>query len=164
MNTLDIILAICLLPAVIQGVSKGFISQAVALISLIVGVWASFQFAEVVCSFIMPYLSIPEPVTHVIAFILIFCVVALALHLLEKIILKVVKIVMLGWLDKLLGIAFAVFKAVLIIGVLVMLFNTINIEGRFVSQETLDSSVLYGPIKDFAYTVFPYFKQLLLTN
>ena len=162
MTTLDIILAICLLPAVIQGVSKGFISQAIALISLIVGVWASFQFAEVVCNFLMPYLSISEQITHVIAFILIFCGVAFALHIVEAIILKVVKITMLGWVDKLLGIAFALFKTFIILGVVVMLFNTINVDGRLVSQETLDSSVLYGPIKDFAYTVFPYFKQLLL--
>lgn len=161
MNTVDIILAICLFPAIVQGISKGFVSQAIALISVILGVWASFHFAEVVCGFISPYLDIAEPVIHVIAFILIFCAVAYGLHLVEKLLTGIIKMVMLGWLNKLLGVAFALFKAMLLIGVVVMLFNTINVDGKLVSQEVLDQSVLYGPVKNFAYTVFPYFKALL---
>jgi len=162
MSTIDIVILICFIPAIVRGIQKGFVEQAISLISIILGIWASFKFAEIVCAFLVPYLEIGEPIVHVISFVLIFLAVALILHFIEKLITKVIKLVMLGWLNKLLGVVFAMLKALLVIGVLVMLFNTINTNGVLVSEEKLAESVLYEPIKDFAYTVFPYFKELLL--
>ena len=49
MNPLDIILLICFLPAVIRGLSKGFLEQAICLVGLFVSVWAAFRFSELVC-------------------------------------------------------------------------------------------------------------------
>ena len=45
MNVIDIILLICFVPAVIMGLRKGFIAQVIAIISIILGIWLSFQFS-----------------------------------------------------------------------------------------------------------------------
>lgn len=52
-------------------------------------------------------------------------------------------------------------KATLIIGILIILFNTLNTSFRIVDEAVMEKSVLYSPIKRIAYEVFPYFKELL---
>ena len=69
---------------------------------------------------------------------------------------------MLGWLDWILGVVFALLKAGLFIGICIVLFDTLNAKFEFVDNAVLDESVLYSPIRDIAYTVFPYLKELLL--
>ena len=88
----------------------------------------------------------------------------LVLTLIGKAIEKVVKLAMLGWLNKLLGIVFALLKAVLIIGLVIIIFDAIYNLIPFVSSDTLNESVLYNPIKSIANTVFPFLKELIFNK
>ena len=51
--------------------------------------------------------------------------------------------------------------AELVVGLLVMLFNTLNTKVELVDEKILGDAVLYTPMKDLAYLVFPFFKELL---
>lgn len=161
MNIIDIIILCCCIPAVIHGVSKGFVSQAYSLLALVLGVWLSFKFAEIVGDYLSAFLEVSPAMLHIIAFALILVVVMLLITLAGKAVTKVLKIVMLGWLDKLLGVVFALIKALLIVGLVVIIFDAINTKLPFVSSETIEGSVLYRPIKDIADMVFPYLKELI---
>lgn len=161
MCTLDIILTICLSAALIQGIIKGFTEQVIALVAIIAGTWTAYKFTGLVCSMVQPYLNMSDRILHVIVFILMIVAVILVLHLLGKIIKASIDFVMLGWLDKLLGGIFAVLKAALILGILIILFNTLNSAFNIVPKSAIDDSVLYRTLKRVAYTVFPYFKELL---
>ncbi len=156
MCTLDIILSICLAASVIQGLVKGFTDQIIALVSIILGTWAAFKFSDLVCGWAGPYLHMSGQVLHVIVFILMIIAVIVVMHLLGKVIKASIKFVMLGWLD-----VFALLKATLIIGILIILFNTLNTSFHIVDETVMEKSVLYSPIKRIAYGVFPYFKELL---
>ena len=162
MSTPDIIILICFLPAVISGIMKGFIEQAIALVSLILGAWLAFKFSTVVSGWLQPYFEVSETVLNVISFAVIMVAVVLVLFVLSKILTGVTKLVMLGWLDRLLGLVFALLKAGLLIGIGIILFDTLNVKFEFVEEQVLDESVLYAPIRDIAYVVFPYLKELLL--
>ncbi len=162
MSTPDIIILICFLPAIITGIMKGFIEQAIALFSLILGAWLAFKFSTVVSGWLQPYFEISETVLNVISFAVIMIAVVLVLFVLGKVLTGVTKLVMLGWLDRLLGLVFALLKAGLFIGIGIILFETLNVKFEFVEEKVLDESVLYGPIRDIAYMVFPYLKELLL--
>ena len=70
-------------------------------------------------------------------------------------------LVMLGWVNKLLGVVFSFVKCALVTGLLIMVFNSINTSLDLVSAETLSESVLYTPLKDFADSVFPYIKEMI---
>lgn len=164
MNTLDIILIICLSAALIEGLIRGFTEQIIALVSIIAGTWAAFKFSQLVCSMLQPYLQISEKVLYVIVFVLMIVVVILLLRLLGKVIKASIKFVMLGWLDRLLGALFALIKVSLIIGIVIILFNTINSSFHIVSESVMENSVIYAPMKRLAYGVFPYFKELLFKN
>ncbi len=162
MSTPDIIILICFLPAIISGITKGFIEQVISLVSLILGAWLAFKFSTVVSDWLKPYFEVSETVMNVISFAVIMVAVVLVLFVLSKILTGVTKLVMLGWLDRLLGLVFALLKAGLIIGILIILFDTLNVKFEFVEEKVLDESVLYAPIRDIAYMIFPYLKELLL--
>lgn len=161
MCILDIILTLCLVVALVQGLIKGFTEQVIALVSIIVGSWAAFRFSNIICATIQPYLHASDRILHVMVFVLMVAVVIIIFHLIGKIIKASIHFAMLGWLDRLLGAIFSTLKVCLVIGIIIILFNTINTSFQLVSQDILGKSILYTPLKNIAYDIFPYFKQLL---
>jgi len=164
MNILDIVLLLCFLPAIIRGLSKGFLEQAVSLAGVVLSVWMAFKFTSLVCTWIRPYLEVSDTLLNVIAFALILIAVSLGALLLAKALTKVLEMAMLGWLDKGLGLVFAIAVTAMILGVGVTLFDTLNMTYGLVKPEKLEESFLYGGLKDFAGLVFPYLKQLLVPD
>ncbi len=161
MNILDIILLLCFVPALIQGFRKGFISQVISIVSIIAGVWMSARFATVVSTWLGQYIQGSEQVLKVVSFALIIIVVIVALTLVGKLLEGTVKLVMLGWVNRLLGVIFSLLKAGLIVGLLIMAFCSINDTFKLVNESVLKESVLFPPLKDLAYSVFPYLKEML---
>ena len=66
MNTLDIVLLVLFVPALIRGLSKGFLEQAVGMIAIVVSVWAAFKFSSVVMVWVAPYLNLSETLLNVV--------------------------------------------------------------------------------------------------
>ena len=97
-----------------------------------------------------------------IAFAIVLVGISVGALLLAKLLTKLFEVAMLGWLNKLLGVAFGLLVTALILGVVIVLFDTVNIRFGLVKGDILDNSLLYGAVKDFAYFVFPYLKELLL--
>lgn len=164
MNVLDIILLICFIPAVIQGIRNGFIAQIISIAALILGVWASARFTPEVSTWLAQYITVSEQVMKVISFTAILLMSFLVLALIGKFLEATFKLVMLGWLNSLLGAVFSLIKAGLVIGLVIMAFCSLNNTFDFVSEEVLNESVLFPPLKKMAYTVFPYLKELLFWN
>lgn len=164
MSIIDIILLICFVPAVINGIRKGFISQVISIVSIIAGVWVSYEFSTIVAEWVGQYIQASENVLHLVAFALIMVGVFLLLALLARLIEGLVNFVMLGWLNKLLGVVFALIKSGLIIGLVIMAFNSLNNNFHLVDDQLLADSILYTPLKDIAYTVFPYLKSMIFWN
>ncbi|MBQ3245296.1 MAG: CvpA family protein [Bacteroidales bacterium] len=161
---MDIILLICFIPAVIQGIRNGFIAQIISIAALILGVWASARFTPEVSTWLAQYITVSEQVMKVISFTAILLMSFLVLALIGKFLEATFKLVMLGWLNSLLGAVFSLIKAGLVIGLVIMAFCSLNNTFNFVSEEVLNESVLFPPLKKMAYTVFPYLKELLFWN
>ena len=161
MSIVDIILLICFIPALISGLRKGLIAQLIAIISIFAGIWVSFEFASITSQWLSQYIEAPENVLEIVAFALIMVGVFVTLGIIGKMLEGILNLVMLGWANKLLGVAFAFVKSALVTGLLIMVFNSINTSFDLVSAETLSESVLYTPLKDFANSVFPYIKEMI---
>ena len=159
MATLDIILLCCFIPGIIRGLSKGFLEQALALAGIVLSVWAAFHFSSLVCTWLKPYVNISETTLNVLSFALILVVISLLVLLVAKLLTKVAELAMLGWLDKTLGLVFALAVNALVIGVVIILFDTVNAKFAFVKPEVLDASVVYTTLRDLSYLVFPYLKS-----
>lgn len=161
MNILDIILLICFVPALIQGIRKGFIAQAISIISIVAGIWASARFADVVSAWVAQYITASEQVMKVVAFALILIIVFIILGLVGRLLEGLFNLVLLGWVNRLLGVVFALLKTALIIGLLIIVFTSINDNFHFVQESVLNESVLYPHLKKIAFEVFPYVKDML---
>ena len=164
MNIIDIIILCCCIPAVIHGISKGFINQAFSLVALVLGVWLSFKFSASVGNWLASFADLPASILHLIAFCLVLLVVIAITKLVGKAVESLFKVVLLGWLDKLLGVVFSILKAFLIIGLVVILFDSVNSHIPFVPAKTLDESILYHPIKAIADVIFPFLKELIFNK
>ena len=139
MSTLDIIILVCFVPAIVTGIQRGFIAQVVSLVSIILGIWLAFHFSEMVCEWLRQYLpNLSETILNIVGFVLILAVVALLLHLVGKLLLRLFKAVDLGWLNWILGLIFSLLKGALIIGLFLVLFDTLNLKFELVKPETLD--------------------------
>ena len=159
MATLDIILLICFIPGIIRGISKGFLEQALALAGVVLSVWTAFHFSGLVAGWLKPYVDFSETTLNVIAFALILVAVSLLVLLVSKLLTKVLELAMLGWLNKTLGLVFALAVNALVIGLFIVLFDTVNAKFSLVKPEVLDGSIVYTTLRDLCYIVFPYLKS-----
>ena len=159
MATLDLILLICFLPGIIRGISKGFLEQALALAGVVLSVWAAFRFSGLVATWLKPYADLSETTLNVVSFALILIAMSLLVLIIAKLLTKVIELAMLGWLDKTLGLVFALAVNALVIGVFIVLFDTINLKFGLVKPEVLDESIVYTTLRDICYLVFPYLKS-----
>lgn len=162
MNIVDIIILLCFLPAIVSGLRKGFIAQVIAIIALVLGTWLSFKFASALSLWLGQWIETSAQLLNVISFTVIFIIVVFGLFFIGKILEKTIKIIMLGWLNRLLGVIFALLKCGLIVGLIILAFNALNTKSDFVPSETLSDSALYYPLKDMADSVFPYLKGFVL--
>ena len=98
---------------------------------------------------------------RIAAFAIIFILVIVVLSLIGKLLDKIIQIVMLGWLNKLLGGLFAILKWILIMSLIVVAFNSINQTFHLVKPSILAESQLYPLLNEMANAIFPYLKNLL---
>ncbi len=56
---------------------------------------------------------------------------------------------------------FSLAVTAVVIGLIIIMFDTINGKFSLVKGSALQDSLLYGALKDFGYFVFPYLRQLL---
>jgi membrane protein required for colicin V production len=161
MNILDIIILICLIPAIIQGLKKGFISQVISIASIILGIWLSSQFANVVGEWIAKYISVSEQALKLISFAVILVGASLALSAIGKLIESLLGAIMLGWVNKILGLVFALAKTILILGLISMLFESVMTTFHITTPAAVADSALYPYLKSISDTVVPFIKSML---
>ena len=57
---------------------------------------------------------------------------------------------------------FAFLKCAIILGLVILAFNALNTTFGLVPEKTLADSAFYYPLKNMAYSVFPYLKGLIM--
>lgn len=159
MNVIDIILLALLILATIQGLRKGFISQIISIISIIVGLWASCKFATITGEYISQWIEGSEQMIRIISFALILIVVVIVFTLLGKSLEAILKFAMLGWLNKLLGAIFSILKGLLILGIIASFIDATLTSFNIVRPGIIAESQLYDIISKFGNSIFPYIRN-----
>lgn len=121
---LDIIIGIALIASIITGIVKGLIKEISVIIGIMFGFYIASQKSPALEQFL--FKSRPSSSTHhIISFIIVFVIVLILIYLLGLLLQKAVQLVMLGWLDKILGGIFGFIKGLIIIWIILMLVTTI---------------------------------------
>jgi membrane protein required for colicin V production len=156
MNYVDVILGILLILSAIGGFSKGFVEELAGLVALILGIWIAIHFSDIVGRFLTSTFNVTFKHLTIVAFIVTFLGVVIVVHIIGSFFSKLVKVVSLGFLNRLAGLAFGAVKGALILSVLLVVFDKIDKDVHIISSKTKSESKLYTPIRNFAPGVFPF--------
>ena len=160
MGIVDIVIVCCFLPVLYFGIKNGLVKQLVAFAVVFFGITLSLRFAAPVSEWMVRHVKMPEFWAKTVSFILIFFVVALVLSLLGRLVEKIIKISLLGWLNKLLGVVTTFCLFAIAISVIVHFVDSANKLLEFIPKEKLEESRLYPLLLDFSKEIFPRFKEL----
>jgi len=141
--------------------SKGFLEQIITMAGIVLSVYLAFKFSDVAGAWLGNYLKVSQTLLNILSFALVLAAVLLITLFFAKLLTAAVENISLGWLNKVLGLVSAIATSAVIIGLIIILFDTINAKFGLVKSPVLQESLLYGALKDFGYFVFPYMKQLL---
>lgn len=157
MSVIDIVLGALIIYGVIKGFFKGLFVEVASLLALLLGVYGAVHFSNYASEFLSNYFDWSEKTMSIISFATTFVVIVLAVSLAGKALTKLANFAALGVINKLLGGLFGGLKIVLILSVLILVFERINSTFSFVSNEELESSVLYEPVGALAPMILPQF-------
>jgi membrane protein required for colicin V production len=143
---IDIIFVIVLLLALYKGYRKGFIVGLFSLIAIFVGLAAAIKLSAVVAQKLGHSSKTSQEWLPLLSFILVFIAVVILVYLGAKAIEGVVKMAMLGWLNRLGGMIFFAALYILVYSVLLFYLTKMNL----IKEGTIHSSVTYSFVEPWA--------------
>lgn len=159
MFVLDLLIVLLLAYGFFKGLKNGFIISLVSLIALIAGAYISLRFSFHIKAFLEPQVNWNPNVLTITAFVITFLLVLIGLHLLGKILTKLIDVLALGFLNKLTGALFETAKVLMIILVVFYFFDEINKNTHVISEDRLQKSVFYPCIQKASKVFNPLFQQ-----
>lgn len=154
MNYIDIIILLFLLFGAFRGFSKGLVIEVATLAGLILGVYISIRYSSYTEGILRDFMNITSEYISYIALAVTFIVVVVGVYILGKLLTKLVDIISLGLVNKLLGTIFGVVKYFIIVCVLLMIIDALNEKFQFISEETIQKSLLFQPFLNFAEKIY----------
>lgn len=143
MSWLDIIILFPLLIGLVVGLVRGLLIEVVSIAAIGIGYLCSRMLSAALASWLMTAFNWSEAVCSVIAYALIFIVVALGLILVAKLLTKVAKKMALGWANRILGGLFGMLKWGVVVLIIVLCIHRLDEQFHFISQELKDESIVY---------------------
>lgn len=137
MSFIDVILGAFLVFGLIRGLKNGLIIEFASLISFFVGIYIAVKFSSLLGE---------SKTAKVTAFVIILVLVILGIRLLAKVLSKIASTLFLGWLNQLGGAVFALIRMALFLGVILSLFQKVNINNALISKETQEKSLFFNPV------------------
>lgn len=156
MNTVDLVFAILLLWAAYRGFTKGFIVQLATLAALLLGILGAVLFSDFTSEIIIKKFEVSGQYLPILSFAVTFIVIVIAVHLLAKMLNKLIDAIALGIVNRLLGVLFSLLKTAFIVSIILVLINKADNKYNFIPDDTKNNSLLYKPLSNFAPMIFPY--------
>lgn len=156
---IDIILGGALIWGTIKGVKQGFFSALTSFFSYVLGIYLAIKFSYMVSDVIAQSVSWNPKTIEICAFGITFVGVVIGLYFTAKIITKLADWAHMGWANRLLGGLFGLLKFTLILSVILNLFEKINFNNFFMSEETKQESIFYDKVQYTAQLVYPQLEE-----
>ena len=154
MNFLDIILGVLLLLGLWKGLKNGLLIEIASIIALVAGIYGAIHFSYITGNYLSAKMEWNEQYISITAFIVTFIAIVLIVHLIGKLLTKIVDIAMLGLLNKIAGGIFGVLKIAVILGAFLIFFDRLTDNVNFLDEEVKNESKLYLPLKQIGAFVF----------
>lgn len=139
----DIILTIPLLWGIYRGFCKGFIIELASLIALALGVYGGIKFSGYTSALLQENSGLNNQYLPVISFAVTFILLVIGVHLLAKLIETFVNIASLKLVNKIAGALFGLFKAGLIIFILLFILKATDEKLKWLPVDLKTESYFY---------------------
>lgn len=123
MNILDILIGVIAGFCLVRGIFRGTVKEITSIIGVFVGFYAAYTYYPVVANWLSRLIT-NKSYLNIVSFFLTFTVLFLAVGLLGIILKHLLKVVALGWFDRIFGGTFGLVKALLIVSVLLVPLTT----------------------------------------
>lgn len=150
LNWLDLVVLGLLAFAAIRGFMRGLVVEVAALVGLVLGLWAAVHFNNKVAVWIGL-----DTDQEVLAFIVTFFGVLLAVNLMGRAITKALDIAMLGTANKLAGTLFGIVRSAFMLSVLLNIAWANSADRAIPDHRSRNESRFYKPLLGFAPLLVP---------
>jgi membrane protein required for colicin V production len=137
-----------------KGLKNGLFIELASIVALIAGIYGAIHFSYYAGDYLSQKMDWEERYINLTAFVITFFAIILIVNLLARLLTKMAKFALLGWLNRLAGGIFGVVKVAVILGALLVFFDRVNTSAGLVKDENMEQSVLYEPIKQIGALVF----------
>lgn len=144
---LDLVIVVFCAFLVAKGMWKGFVKEIAGIVALIGGVVVSFLFHAQV----QPYMStfVGETYVQLISYVIIFLGFYLIIMMLGKLLDKILRSIMLGVVNRVLGALFGLIKACFWLTLLTFAYTKIHLGIGFSHPVWVTDSICYPFLLDF---------------
>lgn len=130
MNGADYLFVAILLVSLTLGVVRGFVREAISLLVWLVGLWLAWRFADLVYPFLGGVLAEPGIREWAARLVMLTLVVVVGSLLGSLVAYLVSRAAVLAATDRLLGGLFGLFRALVLIGIFVMVGQGLELDGE----------------------------------
>jgi membrane protein required for colicin V production len=159
MNYIDYIIIGCAAFFLIKGLVRGFFSETLGLVGLIVALICATKYMSNLSDWIDHFIKMQAAIATVLSFVIIFFAVFLIFHLVAHFLEKLFDQAHLGWLEKLAGACVGFFKGVTIVSLLLMFLSLVPFGVSLIPG--LPDSRLYEPVRHFAPKMFNFITTIV---
>jgi len=160
---IDIIAIVLIVLSIIKGFQKGLVVAIFSLLAFIIGLAAAIKLSSAVAAYLGANTSVSHRWLPIIAFVVVFFIVALLVRLGAKMIEGALRMATLGWANKLGGILFYFLLYFFVFSIVLFYCTQLHL----IKPETIQTSATYpiiypmaSVILDGLGTVVPIFKNM----
>ena len=152
LNYIDIAVVCLLFYGLIRGALRGFFVEIASLLALVLGVFGALHFSSFTANFLAKYID--WDYLPLLAFALTFIAIIIGVAWVGKLLTKLAKVVLLGFLNRLLGAIFGACKWLVICGVLIWILGQVNVFVPFLPEDLVESSLFFVPLHELGAYLF----------
>jgi|SRR5215203_1827185 len=160
---IDIVAVVLLIISVYKGFRKGLIVAVFSFLAFFIGLAAALKLSAIAATYIGDTVNISGRWLPVIAFLIVFFIVVLLVRIGAKMVEGVVKVAMLGWLNRLGGVVFYILIYFFIFSIILFYANQLHL----IKSETTHASTTFRYIQPIAPklmnmlgAIIPFFKDM----
>lgn len=152
LNYIDLAVVCFLFYGLIRGGFRGFFVEIASLLALVLGVFGALHFSSFTASILAKYLD--WEYLPLLAFALTFVGIIVGVSWIGKLLTKLAKVILLGFLNRFLGALFGMCKWLIICGVLIWILGQVNSYISFLPENITEDSLFFEPLQNFGGYLF----------
>ena len=142
MNTIDLVILVVVLIGLVRGLMTGGIKQVLSFAGIVIAFLIAAKTTAPVGDFLSDVFNMSERLAPIVAFAVVFLIIQGVAHGLARLLVKFLKTIKLGVLDKVLGGGIGALKATLVFSLVLMLGGYVGLP----DEETREDSMFYNTV------------------